>query len=53
MSGFLLIIAVGVPVSMAICILHAAIRRRFDLVVGGLPALVVTGLLGGLIALLS
>jgi hypothetical protein len=38
-SEFLYIIAIGVPVSTLICLLHAVIRRRMDLVVGGLPLL--------------
>ena len=50
MSEFLWIIAVGVPVSTAICLLHAVIRRRFDLVRGGLPVLAVTALFGLLLA---
>jgi hypothetical protein len=46
MSQFLWILAVGVPVSTAITIVHAAARRRFDLVTGGLPVLAVTALFG-------
>jgi hypothetical protein len=46
MGEFLYIIAVGVPVSTAICLAAAAVRRRFDLVVGGLPVLAVTALFG-------
>ena len=50
MSGFIYIIAVGAPVSTAICLIHAAIRRRFDLVRGGLPVLAVTAVFGLLLA---
>jgi hypothetical protein len=46
MSEFLWVVAVGVPVSTAICLLHAAIRRRTDLVTGGLPVLAATALFG-------
>jgi len=52
MSGFLYILAVGVPASCAICLVHAAIRRRLDLVLGGLPVLAATGVLGLIIAAL-
>jgi hypothetical protein len=46
MSEFLWVVAVGVPVSTAICLLHAGLRRRLDLVQGGLPVLAVTVLIG-------
>jgi hypothetical protein len=46
MSWFLYVVAVGVPVSTAVCLLHAVIRRRFDLVQGGLPVLAATAVLG-------
>ena len=46
MSEFLWIIAVGVPVSALICVLHALGRRRMDLVTGGLPVLAVTAVFG-------
>jgi hypothetical protein len=46
MSEFLWIIAVGVPVSTAVCVLHAAARRRMDLVTNGLPVLAATALFG-------
>lgn len=46
MSEFLWIIAVGVPVSTAVCLLHALIRRRMDLVQGGLPVLGATTAFG-------
>ena len=36
MSGFLYVIAIGVPVSAVLCLLHAALFRR-DTVMGGLP----------------
>ena len=39
MSDFLYIIAIGVPLSTLICLLHALIRRRMDLVMGGVPLL--------------
>jgi len=50
MSGFIYIIAVGAPVSTAICLIHAAIRRRFDLVWGGAPVLAVTAVFGLILA---
>ena len=46
MSEFLYIIAVAVPVSTAFCLIHAAARKRFDLVQGGLPVLGATTLFG-------
>lgn len=52
MSEFLWIIAVGVPVSTAICLVHAAARRRMDLVTGGLPVLGATALFGLLLVAL-
>ena len=36
MGDFMYIIAVGVPLSALICLLHAVIRRR-DLLMGGVP----------------
>ena len=45
MSQLLYVIAIGVPVSAIICLLHALIRRRMDLVTGGLPVV------GGLVVL--
>jgi len=35
-SGFLYVIAIGVPVGAVLCLLHAAFFRR-DVVMGGLP----------------
>ena len=52
MSEFLYIIAVGVPVSTAICVAAAAIRRQFSLVRGGLPVLGAAVLLGLLLVAL-
>lgn len=56
MSEFLYVIAVGVPVSTAVCILASVIgqviagfrgrERRFDVALGGLPVLAVTALFG-------
>jgi hypothetical protein len=46
MSAFLWVVAIGVPVSTAVCLLHAIIRRRFELVQGGLPVLAFTALFG-------
>jgi hypothetical protein len=45
-SEFLWVIAIGVPVSTAVCVAHAAIRRRVDVVQGGLPVLAVTAIFG-------
>ena len=46
MSEFLYVVAIGVPVSAAICILHALITRKWDLVRGGLPVFGATALFG-------
>ena len=52
MSEFLYVIAVGVPVSTAICLIAAAARRQFNLVRGGLPVLAATALFGLLLVAL-
>ena len=39
MSSFLYVVAIGVPLSTFVCLLHALFRRRMDLVMGGLPVL--------------
>ena len=39
MSDLLYIVAIGVPVSALICLIHALVTRRMDLVIGGLPLL--------------
>ena len=46
MGKFLWIVAVGVPVSTMVCMVHALIRRRLDLARGGVPVLAVTLLFG-------
>jgi hypothetical protein len=47
MSGFLYVVAIGVPISAVLCLLHSAVFRR-DVVMGGLPvvgSLVAMGLI--------
>lgn len=51
MSGFLYVIAVGLPVSALLCALHALFFRR-DLLKGGAPVMLALFVLGLLLVTL-